>query len=72
MNFFVAERTYLAGRNFRQGDSLSIKGREFDLVRVASFIDMYDRTYVAQLKAVPWKIGGQSYRVEFLNHSARG
>ena len=58
MNFLVSERTDLVSRELRHRDGPSIKGSEFNLVAVAVFIDVNNRSDIANRKPVVGEVGG--------------
>src|SRR5664279_3086931 len=62
----------MVGGDFGHGDGPSVIGREFDLVTVAAFIDMNDRSNIAHGKPVVGKVGGQRHAIQLFDHAGRG
>lgn len=58
VNFLVSEETNLVGGDFRHGNGPSVKGSELNLIAVAAFIDVNDRSDIADRKPVVGEVGG--------------
>ena len=55
---FASEGTDLVGGDFGRSDGPSVIGPEFDLVTVAAFIDVNDRSNITHGKPVFGEVGG--------------
>ena len=67
VNFFASEGADLAGGHFGHGDGPSVIGREFDLVTVAAFIDVNDRSNITHGKPVFGEVGGQRHAIQLFD-----
>jgi len=64
VNFFTPEGRDLVGGDFGDGDGPSVIGGEFDLVTVAAFIDVDDRSNITPGKPVFGEVGGQRHAIQ--------
>src|SRR6266404_7093630 len=72
MNLFLSQHADLLTRNFGEGDRLSVKGGEFDLVATTPFVNMHNRANVARRQPVSGEINRQRDAIQFFNHTDRG
>ena len=72
MNLLVSKGTDLVSGDLRHGDGPSIKDSEFNLVAVAAFIDVNDRSHIANRKPVIGEVGGQRHALQLFDHAGRG
>src|ERR1017187_11005117 len=72
MNLLVFKGTDLVSGDLRHGDGPSIKDSEFNLVAVGAFIDVNDRSHIANRKPVVGEVGGQRHAVQLFDHTGRG
>jgi hypothetical protein len=59
VNLLASERADLAGGDFGHSDGPFVRGREFDLVTAAAFIDVNDRSNISHGQPMLGMVSGQ-------------
>ena len=72
MNLLVSEGTNLVGGDFRHGNGPSVKGSKLNRATVAAFIDVNDRSDIANRKPMAGEDGGQRHAVQLFDHAGKG
>jgi hypothetical protein len=67
VDFLASEGANLAGGDFGHGDGPSVIGGEFDLVTVAVFIDVDDRSNITRGKPEFGETGGQRHAIQLFD-----
>src|ERR1035437_3776582 len=71
-NFLTSAGADLVGGDFGHRDGPAVKGREFDLVTAAAFIDVNDRPHITHGQPMVGEIGGQRHAIQLFDHAGKG